>query len=87
MTPYPTDPRPQRAIPNAEGTEYPVWFVVAGHRKRVVHAGPFFSRESADFHLHGCRRAYPRGAYVYCASGWMSDDYRHLCETGSLPNV
>lgn len=73
-----------RAIPNAESTDYPVWFVVTGKHRPVLWAGPFFSRESADSHLASVGRSYPRGAYVYCASGWMSDDYRHLCETGRL---
>lgn len=74
-----------RVIKNAEGTDYPVWFIVSGTKSPRLWAGPFFSAGSADAHLDKKRRDYPKGAVVYCASGHMSADYRHLCETGKLP--
>ena len=76
-----------RIIQNAESTDYPVWFVVSGEARPVLYAGPFFSRASAEKHLAGYARAYPKGAHVYCASGHMSEDYRHLCETGRVREV
>ena len=87
MTPYPTDPRAPRSIPSAESTDYPVWIIVSGRRMYTYHAGPWFSREAAEEHLASKRHRYPKSAVVYCTSGWMSDDYRHLCETGSLRHV
>jgi len=77
----------ERAIPNAEGTAYPVWIVVRDGGRHGVdqafRAGPWFSREAAEKWLDGHRHQEP-GSYVFCASGHMSQDYRHLCERGSL---
>lgn len=75
----------QHAIPSAEATAYPVWIIVSGKFHDRYHAGPWFSREAAEEHLDAKRHRYPRGAIVYCHSGHMSADYRHLCETGTLP--
>ena len=76
-----------RVIKNTESTDYPVWFIVTGASRPVVYAGPWFSRAAAERHLEATRHNYPRGAYVYCASGHMSDDYRRLCETGRVDGV
>ena len=78
------DPTP-RAIPSAEATDYPVWLIMSGKFHDRYHAGPWFSREAADEHLAAKRHRYPKSAVVYCASGHMSADYRHLCETGKVP--
>lgn len=95
MTAPPTPPRDDvtaaipasdRVIKNAESTEFPVWFIVTGTRRPVLWAGPFFSRATAESHLQ-TRRGYPKNAVVYCASGHMSADYRHLCETGTVPHA
>lgn len=75
----------RRALPPAESTDYPVWIIVSGKFRDRYHAGPWFSREAATEHLVACRHRYPRGAIVYCHTGHMSYDYRHLCETGTLP--
>lgn len=76
-----------RAIPNAESTAYPVWIIVQSEDSMVYLAGPWFSREAAEQHLAMYRYRIGKKAAVYCASGEMSDDYRHLCETGRLPDV
>lgn len=71
-------------IPSAEATSNPVWIIVSGRDLRY-HAGPWFSRATAEAHLAAKRHRYPRGAVVYCASGHMSTDYVHLCTTGRIP--
>lgn len=74
-----------RAIPNAESCECPVWIIVKHwHHELVYLAGPWFSRVSAEKHLAEKRYNYGDRAFVWCASGWMSDDYENLCKTGRI---
>ena len=77
------------AIPAAEATQNPVWIIVTIRKggDLLYHAGPWFSRERAEAHLTAKRHRYPRNAVVYCASGHMSEDYRRLCETGTVPHA
>ena len=78
-----------------EGTAYPVWFILDPgqmmrpnvHTLNSMITGPFFSREAAQRLLDGRRYRFGRHARVFCASGYWSRDYRHLCETGCLPEV
>lgn len=69
-----------RRINAAEATAYPVWVILSGKRTMRFEAGPWFSREAAEVHLKAKAHRYPKSAYVYCASGHMSGDYRALCE-------
>lgn len=73
-----------RAIKNADSTDYPVFIIVSGKNGKY-HAGPWFTRAAAERHLRAKAHDFPKSAYVYTASGHMSADYRHLCETGELP--
>lgn len=76
-----------RAIPNAESTSYPLWIicrVLPGARIQWL-AGPWFARAAAERVLEDRRYFYGPHAEVYCCSGHASDDWRHLCETGTLP--
>lgn len=75
-------------IPSAEGTANPVWFIATLRKSGDVlfHAGFWFSRKTAEAHLDAKRHRYGRNAVVYCASGHMSADYVHLCETGRIPD-
>lgn len=65
-----------------DGTAYPFWAIVtkAGLGGHVFHAGPWFSRASADLHLTNKKHRYPKTAFVYCFSGHMSWDYRNLMD-------
>lgn len=69
-----------RRIPDAEATAYPVFVILSGGRTMRFEAGPWFTREAAEIHLKAKAHRYPKSAYVYCASGHMSGDYRQLCE-------
>lgn len=69
-----------RRINSAEATAYPVWVILSGKRTMRFEAGPWFSREAAEVHLQAKAHRYPKSAYVYCASGHMSGDYRALCD-------
>ena len=78
-------PANDRVLKPAESTDFPIWHIMSGRFHSTYHAGPWFSREAAERHLQGARHRYPKSAVVYCHSGHMSADYRHLCETGKLP--
>ena len=90
-----TDSRGTHLGGKGEGTAYPVWFVYDPrqmmrpnvHTLNSMITGPFFSREAAQRHLDDRRHHFSERARVFCASGYWSRDYRHLCETGSLPEV
>lgn len=65
-----------------EATAHPWWAVVrrgtAG--RKVVLAGPFFSRERAEANRTARLYEYGPGAYVYCFSGHISQHYVELRE-------
>ena len=75
-------------IPSAEGTAHPFWIIctISVHGVVTFKAGVWFSRAAAERQLRVRRHHYGPKAVVYCASGYDSDDYIHLCETGRLPD-
>lgn len=87
--PLGTYPDERNPIPSAEGTGSPVWIIATlrSGGEVLYHAGVWFRRDRAEKHLAAKRHRYPRNAVVYCASGHMSGDYVHLCETGRLPHA
>lgn len=84
--PFGTYADERNPIPSAEGTANPFWIIVTLRRGGDIlyHAGPWFSRAAAEAHLDGKRHRYGKSAVVYCASGHMSNDYVHLCQTGRI---
>lgn len=69
-----------------ECTAAPWWAIVSNSmRGHVLHAGPWFSRQTAQSHLEGHRHRYPTKAFVFCFSGQMSEHYQALRETIGAP--
>lgn len=70
----------------SEGTDSPWWHISSkGLRgQRVIHAGPWFSREAANEHFAAKRHRYPKSASVWCASGYMSWDFKRARAVAAL---
>ena len=66
-----------------EATAYPFWFIaVRGlNGRNVILAGVWFSRQSATEHLKAKSYRYSKSAFVYCASGNDSYDWRTLLDS------
>lgn len=66
-----------------EATAYPFWFIaVRGlNGRNVIQAGVWFSRKSAEDHLKVKSYRYSKSAFVYCASGNESRDWRQLLDS------
>ena len=61
-----------------EATAWPFFVIVEKkHHKIVLLAGVWFSRDAAEKALKASRHNFP-GAFVYCASGHLSNDWREL---------
>ena len=78
--------REQLRDPGVEATAFP-FFVIAEETKRhkiVLLAGVWFSRVAAEEALEASRHNFP-GAFVYCASGHLSGDWRDLLGGGEAP--
>ena len=87
--PLGTYPDERNPIPSAEGTAHPFWIIakVGAHGTITFLAGVWFSRAAAERQLTARRHHYGSKAVVYCASGYDSADYVHLCETGRIPDA
>jgi hypothetical protein len=60
-----------------DGTSDPWWAIVTKTKRvqYIVHAGPFFSRQSARRELDGRRYYYGDKAFVYCFSAHANRDW------------
>lgn len=85
------------ALGKTESTSFPWWFIVCPHnhirfsQKNNFAAtiamsiiGPFFSRESAENHRLSRVYEYGRDSIVWCGSGYWSNDYKKICESGEF---
>ena len=64
-----------------EATDCPFWYVAtkAGLRAGYIcHAGPFFSRATAERTLRNKAHRFPKTAFVWCDSGHLAPEYRYL---------
>ncbi|MGE3705686.1 MAG: hypothetical protein AB7I13_10470 [Vicinamibacterales bacterium] len=78
------------AAADNEATSFPWWAITTrALHGETVHAGPYFSRESAEAYMEAHRYRYPKSARVFCFSGHESPAYRDLYEKaraqGRLP--
>ena len=70
-----------------EATAFPYFIIVerVQHNNLLLIAGVWFSREAATAHLEGRRYEYGDKAFVWCASGHASVDWRGLLEQPEAP--